>query len=103
MSAHTPGPWAAGEQSGGDWLIQSNIESHLPPWAVQNDTIGAVRANDNAEANARLIVAAPELLAALKAVVEWLPDPRPHRLTDSDGLNSVEQQARAAIAKAEGH
>ncbi len=74
MSAHTPGPWAAGEQSGGDWLIQSNIESHLPPWAVQNDTIGAVRANDNAEANARLIVAAPELLANVERLLFHLRD-----------------------------
>jgi hypothetical protein len=50
-------------------------------------------------ANARLIAAAPDLLAALKQLVadyEGVPDP-----TDADG-QSVFDSARAAIAKATG-
>lgn len=51
---------------------------------------------DEDGANARLIAAAPELLAALETLVSWA-DNDPER----NGYDFV-QQARAAIAKAKG-
>jgi len=67
-----------------------------------------------AEANARLIAAVPELLAALKALYALLPDCDGDYLLDGNkgefALKSIRvlsigeacQQARTAIAKAEG-
>lgn len=52
---------------------------------------------EEAEAHARLIAAAPELLAALKT----LCDPNWARV-DPDGFAILQERARAAIAKAEG-
>lgn len=88
--SHTPAPWIAGHQASGDWLIQTDPSSHLPPWAVQDGTIAAIRGGEQAEANARLIAAAPELLAALRHLLRY-------DFGDSDGA----KEARAAVAKAE--
>lgn len=59
---HTPGPWAAEPMTGrGAWI------------KAENGTWTALSCGDTdleAEANARLIAAAPELLAAVKAL-EW--------------------------------
>ena len=60
---HTPGPW----HTGGDGkIIYSN-----DGWAVANATVFHGRADPHheAESNARLIAATPELLAALHEVV----------------------------------
>lgn len=66
---HTPGPWIAAE----------NLYSgaYAPSWIIRKDAqvvIGSVSAaplhNDQSEANARLIAAAPEMLAALRASLE---------------------------------
>lgn len=85
---HTPGPW---------------MESSFEVWSPLNGKrFGKVVANlrraeapdDEARANALLIAAAPDLLAALEAIVNY------------QGLQIVvitddqEKQARAAIAKA---
>jgi hypothetical protein len=51
-----------------------------------------------AKANARLIAAAPDLLAALKAMLDHLQIPLTQRM-DADALNAW-TAARAAIAKA---
>jgi hypothetical protein len=81
--------------------------SHTPePWPIHktpNDAdfthevvgICAIYAgNENAEADARLIAASPELLAALKRVVQ---------ADDACVLRQEDiERARAAIAKAEG-
>lgn len=51
------------------------------------------------ESDARLISAAPELLAALKDVVGWVPG---SSAFFTDGSSAAVERARAAIAKAEG-
>lgn len=73
------------------------------PWKV-DDTWGLIVSNDGAEiaachsgiaANARLIAAAPDLLAALHAAAVILR-------TTAPGHNVTLVQVEAAIAKAEG-
>ena len=98
---HTPGPWNMRERY---IRILDNTDT-LDVFAVTanfaDDTICEIRQDDaNAEENARLICAAPELLYLAKNVVDsqgW------------DGNNPNEERwielyakARAAIAKAEG-
>lgn len=77
MSAHTPGPWRADK-----YCI----------WAGEKFIAGTKTGIGESEqgANARLIAAAPALLAALEALVE--------RGTDSP----VHLAAEAAIAQAKG-
>ena len=87
MSKHTPGPWQ----------IKINVSS-----ACVLDGKGALLArlllgnhgNDRVVANARLMHSAPDLLEALKAMLDYY----------GSHTARVERQdmARAAIAKAEG-
>lgn len=74
MSAHTPGPC-----KGGDTMTQTDKQAHtLGPWTVFIDDgkwfrirfDGTRDALENeAEANARLIAAAPDLLAACEGLI----------------------------------
>ena len=83
MAEHTPGPWAPYHLSDGSWAV-ARRDDVLPPlaWTVN-------------EADARLIAAAPDLLAALEEIVnlEGFPDQFAYR---------AEAIALAAIAKAKG-
>ncbi|MDW9762182.1 hypothetical protein GOB02_21835 [Sinorhizobium meliloti] len=103
MSKHTPGPWATRQQFANRWLIEKDQGSNeagekLIPLclAAVHTTILEVGCGErDTEANAHLIAAAPDLLAALKEFVH------PHqsgRLTERE-RNGM---ALAAIAKAEG-
>ena len=86
MSAkHTQGPWT---------VISEGMAS---PKVVDGSGFGICHttyAPTGAEANARLIASAPELLEALKAVLA--------NSLDSKGLADAHKQARDAIAKATG-
>lgn len=94
----TPGPWLAQPPEGGRWY----------PWDVVAECeIGGFicQTSGNCEANARLIAAAPELLAALKNLLAS------HRCADETGyvdgvgfmdIDAIDKAAEAAIAKAEG-
>jgi len=100
MSEHTPGPWRVepGRETrvGADIVIVSRNGLVAIACTIHE---GAV----NAEANARLIAAAPEMLAALEAA-EALLNEHEHCLRE-DCTNPgcvVYRQARAAIAKARG-
>ena len=83
--SHTPGPWTASEHGAyADYNGNSTI-------ILGDDLrIAVVLGSDNEEtnANARLIAAAPDLLEALEALLE--------------GDFNVAEKARAAIAKAKG-
>ncbi len=61
MSKHTPGPWTV------------NYRRVTPVAGKQDGTDDVCHVYGDNEANARLIAAAPQLLAALKAV-EWRGD-----------------------------
>ena len=98
MGTHTPGPWTVeeyGDEDAPALVIHKNTETRVCFMA----TPGSHGDPAKIEADAHLIAAAPELLAALKQLVadyQDVPDP-----TDEDG-QAVFDTARAAIAKAEG-
>jgi len=103
MSTHTPGPWtihseAANAASG------SPINSEIRGGHHVVVRLGTMHA-DSTKANARLIAAAPDLLAALQAIVNKA-HPRADYLngdaTHYIGPKELVDAARAAIAKAEG-
>lgn len=104
MSKHTPGPWVINHRRLG-WELAGYVPidgvnhsalAHVV-WVMQEDD-DAGRHSPECEANARLIAAAPDLLAALWAMstsfhaVEYM---EPH-------MREAAQMARAAIAKATG-
>jgi len=91
---HTPGPWH--DQGGGHIVARHNMTES------QRFDIAKVFGgmDDEGTANAHLIVAAPDLLEALKAYI----DCRYNDYTDAHYVpEDVIAMAQAAIAKAEGH
>lgn len=106
MAKHTPGPWlqdtrgyphpdvkaACGRKVATTWGLWSNTPKSADALQARTEV---------ARANARLIAAAPDLLAALKAVTQ-------HAIYDPEGSLTREEfdalmaQADAAVAKAEG-
>lgn len=73
MSKHTPGPWTADVESGtGDYVVWGPGPPGSKTAFVANigTSPGEPIAFDVAKANARLIAAAPEMLAALKELRE---------------------------------
>jgi len=115
MTAPTPGPWIVDEKFGGcvrggppveyargsgqEQIVMVVSRSNAPP------DVDLIAERD---ANARLIAAAPDLLAALKALLEdysrctymdgWCPR---HNVVDT-GAPCKAEAARAAIKRAEG-
>ena len=94
MSEHTPGPWKSAEYFNGDCLrvIQSGSGATIAK--MSKDWPGI-----DIEANARLIAAAPALLAALKAILDVLkPDSLGYLQGDVNLLTCEHMiQAREAI------
>lgn len=97
---HTPGPWFIGAQNDGLFIIDK------PPRPSTDDPVHDAQvaviahvyygnpADLHADANARLIATAPEMLQALRNLVAYSEC----SINDADIWNA----ARAAIAKAEG-
>ena len=87
MNTHTPGPWHVARQNPspttGEWMIAGSKPGYLAE--VRDCGSGDV------EANAKLIAAAPELLAALVAI-----------LKKSETIPVIRYIAEDAIAKATG-
>lgn len=99
MNKHTPGPWKAiPPKLGTAWVIDSgNPDAPIAMLYGANTPIQMKRARSGeAEANARLIAAAPELLAALQHVQRRL------EARGGDFLEGTQEVVRAAIAKATG-
>lgn len=97
MSEHTPGPWQV-------WYGGLDGDTYFTIGSKYGDVSGVVcdyavpspRPSAEVRANARLIAAAPDLLAACQAAlpyVEQMPWPAPERVVDA---------VRAAVAKATG-
>ena len=89
MSKHTPGPWFVDYNGGGAMGPRGLLQN------TAGDYVGYLYETGNEDA--RLIVAAPELLASLKWALGQLPSPI-HPGSYSDGI----AQARDLIAYAEG-
>ena len=97
---HTPGPWEFGPNHSstglaGQLVVRPAGEFPHGEWVAD---VGSMY-DDHREANARLIAAAPELLAALQEVTMVLD-----RIFGVEGrepdAESISGRARAAIAKA---
>ncbi len=106
-AAHTPGPWRTpqdrtdGRHHAIAIMAPFECDDKAPyhPLIAQALFSAGGAPRDIAESNARLIGAAPELLSALKELVEIVEGVR----TDGDAVDSFTlQPARAAIAKATG-
>lgn len=103
MTRHTPGPWYVSGTIDG-YAIRYRDQADYYTIATAHDDIGAWRNTDDEEAaaNARLIAAAPELLEALRMMLEDADDAHGR----GDGTPWVTfasmNRARAAIAKATG-
>jgi len=104
MSDHTAGPWAA-EVPPPDAYTDPDIllDPSVAFWIAETRPAGEVLAHilqtsqGDAEANARLIAAAPDLLAACRVAL----GPAAHFATEFDDEEPW-NALRAAIAKAEG-
>lgn len=108
-SAHTPGPWfwALDADNQPTSLRQSGSgDTVIHPQAEQSDYgLSSHEWNDVSEADARLIAAAPDLLEALKALVnnyEGVCGNLPFGMMGRSQIAEDPAPARAAIAKAEG-
>jgi len=93
MIEQTPGPWEV-TRGTGERLRVVDASHNVPCIATVHGR------NGNVEADARLIAAAPDLLDALREMIEAIP-------LDDFGfgwapLINAKRVARAAIAKAEG-
>src|SRR3990167_7407928 len=93
MSKHTPGPWKlVACERGQKWAILSEQEC-----CPDHDRLIAFVGEDD---NARLIAAAPDLLAALEELDAWLSATT--RSPQIDAALQERTKARAAIAQAKG-
>lgn len=86
---HTPGPWRIGTAPPNGEQTIGNLSGMMVAVATSG---GTMRAPETL-ANAHLIAAAPELLAALQGLLQALPSATTHPAIKA---------ARAAIAKATG-
>ena len=93
MSKHTPGPWSAECRAvgykGGEWGKDEFLQ-----WVVCGPEVPSGR-GQFFQADARLIAAAPDLLAALQVIASFA-------VGNGDVCEIIAQRARAAIAKATG-
>lgn len=101
-AGHTPGPWEhipPKDLSSSDWCLRKHWISGPAMDASECKSIAHISTWDTQErqsANARLIAAAPELLAACKGMLEWA-----RRVTVKNPGNEI-MNAMNAIAKADG-
>lgn len=99
--SHTPGPWNAGKAAGPagcqDRLIYADSEHAFDLAIVRNGGN-----DDETEANANLIAAAPELLQALRDSLESARLAAIHQKPDSAELCPWYARGLGVIAKAEG-
>lgn len=97
MSNYTPGPWHTEVAPSSDLHFIRGIYSD-DAGQIAKVRVGPVLEQDEALANARLLAAAPELLAALEGLC-GLAELRPGHLQD---YKSAVSDARAVIVKAKG-
>lgn len=108
MSKHSPGPWTVFNNQNSFWQIQSaavgkGYYSTIGSFCQRDThpTHGGAIANETAKANATLAAAAPEMLEALKFLVEVF-GPGVDSFGPGAGPGEIDSiaAARAAIEKA---
>ena len=103
---HTPGPWALSRDVGDGEVctVYGCTGGHI--YIVGNREYLGREIEDlsaEADANARLIAAAPDLLTACKAALKYIPGSEVHSWPPGFALKDDSLKLlRAAIAKAEG-
>ena len=98
----TPGPW--------DWSPQKGKPGECyqaQVWRPDGDSLATIESGPEANANARLVAAAPEMRAALHNLVEAAEDAAEvleHNVCEADAqmLRDEMQAARKALRKAKG-
>jgi hypothetical protein len=105
MNKHTPGPWEAHYHGEWDRWEIGNYKTYKPHAFVPDFQIVRKGGMCEAEANARLISACPDMLEALKGLFEHCAMVHKHW---GDGDNTKEANAAilaatSAIQKAEGN
>ena len=95
MSRHTPGPWSVGDKRG-VWVG--------PVVTAEDGKRGVAFVCGESDANARLLAAAPELLAALKVAADAIDYAQAQVDSENDRHNLLVRlvQVQRVIAKAEG-
>ena len=94
---HTPGPWVATHANGNDFIVKSGDIEVVAGCGCYGSPY---MRGSNPDADARLIAAAPDLLAALQALVYGelkLP-----MVSERKQREQLQEMALAAIAKATG-
>ena len=99
MTQHTPEPWTIRRELTAD---AHSIEIDAPSWAAIATVVVRINGDSSlsGEANARLIAAAPKLLAALGAMVAEFDKFSRYGSPIAREANEAMRAARAAIAKA---
>lgn len=99
MSEHTPGPWMAcvGNGSGSFWIVHHKTDTEDGGYFGRVEALHSTEeARETARANAKLIGAAPDLLAACELVVKC------YKGTASHEQVPAWEAVNAAIHKAKG-
>lgn len=110
---HTPAPWRVADswetwpqhrnRKTRDILVLAEDVSEPSICYVANVAPEDADIQERELANARLIAAAPELLAALRNLLTFLKDDNPGGFMGGDGyMTGLAEKAESAIAKAEG-
>lgn len=101
MSKHTPGPWL----TEGNFVYALNGEGKHAVNRFHASIQGGYTSEDTrttiaeTEANAKLIAAAPDLLAAMRFILAFYEPGQ--TCLDTNAWKQAEAAARAAVAKAE--
>jgi len=110
MSKHTPGPWEVYHNGYHDtWSVEGGGDIVADLWRLAEETHNRhPHFEDDCEANARLISAAPDLLQACEGAMRiidlWSPPHPPSREHEREywALAVMRDRFIAAIAKAKG-
>lgn len=97
MTHHTPGPWLTEREQGGGWAVWTR-QPHTGTLATihEEDINGCFPA----DANARIIAAAPDMLAALVAAERFMGGFEGDEM--QEGIDDRLALVRAAISLAKG-